>query len=127
MHFAFQNSVFDGPIFSAFNASVYCTTKKTHERESHIHAVESADKKGRTFHPVISDRMKSNSKVIHFPIEKSIGKCIEKYIENFSLKNALKNALKNRGFKTNEKSTARRRKIVRAPKIAMRQFPHANL
>jgi hypothetical protein len=64
--------------------------------------------------------MKSNSKVIHFPIEKSIGKCIEKYIENFSLKNALKNALKNRGFKTNEKSTARQRKIVRAPKIAMR-------
>ena len=26
-----------------------------------------------------------------------------------------------------EKSRARRRKIVRAPKIAMRQFPHANL
>ena len=82
--------------------------------------MESADKKVRTFHPVIFDRMKSNSKVIHFPIEKSIEKCIQKYIENFSLKNALKNALKNRAFKTKEKSTARRRKIVRAPKIAMR-------
>ena len=31
----------------------------------------------RTFHPVIFERMKSNSKVIHFSIEK----CIEKYIE----------------------------------------------
>ena len=35
----------------------------------------------RTFHPVIFDRMKSNSKVIHFSIEKSIEKCTERYIE----------------------------------------------
>ena len=41
------------------------------------------------------------------------------------LQNPLKNSLKFSRF--NAKSTARRRKIVRAPKIAMRQFPHANL
>ena len=43
--------------------------------------MKSADFFFRTFHPVIFDRMQSNSKVIHFSIEKSIEKCTERYIE----------------------------------------------